>query len=164
MTTAAMHIARTGLDAQDTRMRVISNNLANVNTTGYKRDRAAFETLSYQVITAPGAQSTQETRYATGLNLGTGVRVQSTARIDTQGSLATTGNSLDMALDGDGYFQVQLPGGQLGYTRAGNFSRSPEGLLVTSEGYQVMPGINVPENATAITIGMDGTVLSLIHI
>ncbi|MFL0413191.1 flagellar basal-body rod protein FlgG [uncultured Sphingomonas sp.] len=162
MTTAAMHIARTGLDAQDTRMRVISNNLANVNTTGYKRDRAAFETLSYQVITAPGAQSTQETKYATGLNLGTGVRVQSTARIDTQGSLATTGNSLDMALDGDGYFQVQLPGGQLGYTRAGNFSRSPEGLLVTSEGYQVMPGINVPENATAITIGMDGTVSATI--
>ncbi|WBH15648.1 flagellar basal-body rod protein FlgG [Sphingomonas radiodurans] len=158
MTTAAMHIARTGLDAQDTRMRVISNNLANVSTTGYKRDRAAFETLSYQVITAPGAQSTQETKYATGLNLGTGVRVQGTARIDTQGSLNTTGNSLDMALDGDGLFQVQLPGGQLGYTRAGNFSRSPEGLLITSEGYQVMPGITIPENATAITVGTDGTV------
>ena len=162
MTSAAMHIARTGLDAQDTRMRVISNNLANVNTTGFKRDRAAFETLAYQVVTAPGAQSTQETKYATGLNLGTGVRVQGTARIDTQGSLNTTGNSLDMALDGDGYFQVQLPGGELGYTRAGNFSRSPEGLLVTSEGYQVMPGITVPEGATAITIGTDGTVSATI--
>ena len=162
MTTAAMHIARTGLDAQDTRMRVISNNLANVNTTGYKRDRAAFETLTYQVVTAPGAQSTQETRYATGLNLGTGVRVQGTARIDTQGSLNTTGNSLDLALDGDGYFQVELPGGQLGYTRAGNFSRSPEGLLVTSEGYQVQPGITVPEGASAITIGTDGTVSATI--
>jgi flagellar basal-body rod protein FlgG len=158
MTSAAMHIARTGLDAQDTRMRVISNNLANVNTTGFKRDRAAFETLAYQVVTAPGAPSTSETRYATGLNLGTGVRVQGTARIDTQGSMQTTGNSLDLALDGDGYFQVQLPGGQLGYTRAGNFSRSPEGLLVTSEGYQVQPGITVPEGATAITIGSDGTV------
>jgi flagellar basal-body rod protein FlgG len=158
MTYAAMHIARTGLDAQDMRMRVISNNLANVNTTGFKRDRAAFETLSYQTVTAPGAPSTAETKYATGLNMGTGVRVQGTARIDTQGSLQTTGNSLDLALDGDGYFQVQLPGGQLGYTRAGNFSRSPEGLLITSEGYQVMPGVTVPEGATAITIGMDGTV------
>jgi flagellar basal-body rod protein FlgG len=158
MTSAAMHIARTGLDAQDTRMRVISNNLANVNTTAFKKDRASFETLAYQTVTAPGAQSTSETKYATGLNLGTGVRVQGTARIDTQGSMQNTGNSLDMALDGDGYFQVQMPGGTLGYTRAGNFSRSPEGLLITSEGYQVQPGITIPENATGITIGMDGTV------
>lgn len=162
MSSAAMHIARTGLDAQDMRMRVISNNLANVNTTGYKRDRAAFETLAYQTVTAPGAPSTAETKYATGLNLGTGVRIQGTARIDTQGSMQTTGNSLDLALDGDGYFQVQLPGGTLGYTRAGNFSRSPEGLIVTSEGYQVMPGITVPEGATAITIGTDGTVSATI--
>ncbi|MES2337035.1 MAG: flagellar basal-body rod protein FlgG [Pseudomonadota bacterium] len=158
MGSAALHIARTGIDAQDTRMRVISNNLANVNTTGFKKDRAAFETLAYQVVTAPGAASTAETKYATGLNLGTGVRVQGTARIDTQGSLQTTNNALDMALDGDGYFQVQLPGGQLGYTRAGNFSRSAEGLMVTSEGYQVMPGITVPEGTTQITIGADGTV------
>ncbi|KQM74211.1 MULTISPECIES: flagellar basal-body rod protein FlgG [unclassified Sphingomonas] len=158
MSSSAMHIARTGLDAQDTRMRVISNNLANVNTTGFKKDRAAFETLAYQVVTAPGAQSTSETKYATGLNLGTGVRIQGTARIDTQGSMQTTGNSLDLALDGDGYFQVQMPGGTLGYTRAGNFSRSPEGLMVTSEGYQVMPGITVPEGTTNITIGQDGTV------
>lgn len=158
MSSAAMHIARTGLDAQDMRMRVISNNLANVNTTAYKRDRAAFETLAYQTITAPGSPSTAESKYATGLNLGTGVRIQGTARIDTQGAMQTTGNSLDMALDGDGYFQVQLPGGQLGYTRAGNFSRSAEGLLVTSEGYQVQPGITVPEGATAITVGNDGTV------
>ncbi|MBR0553112.1 flagellar basal-body rod protein FlgG [Stakelama marina] len=158
MSNAAMHIARTGLDAQDMRMRVISNNLANVNTTGFKKDRAAFETLAYQTVTAPGAASTSQSKYATGLNLGTGVRVQGTAHIDTQGSLQTTGNSLDMALDGDGYFQVQMPGGTLGYTRAGNFSRSPEGLLVTSEGYQVMPGITVPEGATSITVGSDGTV------
>ena len=158
MSSAAMHIARTGLDAQDMRMRVISNNLANVNTTGFKRDRAAFEAVAYQVVTAAGAASSSESKYATGLNLGTGVRIQGTARIDTQGSMQTTGNSLDLALDGDGYFQVQMPGGQLGYTRAGNFSRSPEGLLVTSEGYQVMPGITVPEGATNITIGQDGTV------
>lgn len=158
MTTAAMHIARTGLDAQDMRMRVISNNLANVNTTAFKRDRAAFATLGYQVVTTPGAQSTQTTQYATGLNLGTGVRVQGTARMDMQGSLNNTGNSLDLAIDGDGYFQVQMPGGQLGYTRAGNFSRSPEGLLVTSDGYQVMPGITVPQGATSIAIGTDGTI------
>ncbi|GAA4768344.1 flagellar basal-body rod protein FlgG [Stakelama sediminis] len=158
MGSAAMHIARTGLDAQDMRMRVISNNLANVNTTGFKKDRANFETLAYQTVTAPGAPSTSETNYATGLNLGTGVRVQGTSRIDTQGSLQTTNNSLDMALDGDGYFQVQLPGGQLGYTRAGNFTRSADGTLVTSEGYQVMPGITIPEGATSITVGTDGTV------
>jgi flagellar basal-body rod protein FlgG len=153
-----MHIARTGLDAQDMRMRVISNNLANVNTTAFKRDRASFQTLAYQVVTAPGAASTAETKYATGLNLGTGVRVQGTSRIETEGSLQTTGAALDMALDGDGYFQVQMPGGTLGYTRAGNFSRSPEGQLITSEGYQVMPGITVPDGATNITIGTDGTV------
>jgi flagellar basal-body rod protein FlgG len=153
-----MHIARTGLDAQDTRMRVISNNLANVNTTGFKRDRAAFETLAYQVVTAPGAASTSQTQYATGLNMGTGVRVQGTARIETQGSLQTTGNSLDLALDGDGFFQVQMPDGTLAYTRAGNFSRSPQGLLITSEGYQVQPGITIPEGATSITVGTDGTV------
>ncbi len=163
MGSAALHIARTGLDAQDTRMRVISNNLANVNTTGFKKDRAAFETLAYQVVTAPGAASTSETKYATGLNLGTGVRVQGTARIDTQGSLQTTGNSLDLAMDGEGYFQVQLPGGSLGYTRAGNFNRSPEGLLITSEGYRVMPGITVPEGATSITIGADGTVSATVQ-
>ena len=158
MPTSAMHIARTGLDAQDMRMRVISNNLANVNTTGFKRDRAAFETLSYQTVTAAGAASSSESKYATGLSLGTGVKIQGTARIDTQGSSQQTGNSLDLMLDGDGYFQVQMPGGQLGYTRAGNFSRSPEGLMVTSEGYQVQPGITIPEGTTNITIGTDGTV------
>ncbi|MEO5865749.1 MAG: flagellar basal-body rod protein FlgG [Sphingomonas sp.] len=162
MTSAAMHIARTGLDAQDMRMRVISNNLANVNTTAYKKDRAAFETLAYQTITAPGAPSTAESKYATGLNLGTGVRIQGTARIDTEGAMQITGNSLDLALDGDGYFQVQMPGGTLGYTRAGNFSRSGDGLLVTAEGYQVQPGITVPQGATSITIGTDGTVSAIV--
>lgn len=162
MGSAALHIARTGLDAQNMRMRVISNNLANVNTTGFKRDRASFEALAYQVVTAPGAASTAETKYATGVNLGTGVRVQGTARIDTQGAMQTTGNALDMALDGNGFFQVQMPGGQLGYTRAGNFARSSEGMLVTSEGYQVMPGITIPDGATSITVGSDGTVTATI--
>jgi len=158
MPTSALHVARTGLEAQDQRMRVIANNLANVSTTGFKRDRANFATLAYQNARVAGAQSSSETAYANGLNLGTGVSLQSTTRIETQGTLETTDRSYDMALDGDGYFQVQLPGSQLGYTRAGNFSRSAEGLLVTSEGYQVQPGITIPENATAITIGTDGTV------
>ena len=163
MGSSAMHIARTGLDAQDMRMRVVSNNLANVNTTGFKRDRASFQTLAYQVVTAPGAASTSSTQYATGINLGTGVRIQGTSRIETQGSLQTTGNALDMALDGDGFFQIQMPDGTLGYTRAGNFSRSPQGMLITSEGYQVMPGITVPEGATSITVGSDGTVSATVQ-
>ena len=162
MSSAAMHIARTGLDAQDMRMRVISNNLANVNTTGFKKDRASFETLAYQSVTTAGASSTAESKYATGLNLGTGVKVQGTAKIDTAGAMQVTGNSLDMALDGDGFFPVKMPGGTTGYTRAGNFSRSADGLLVTSEGYEVQPGVTVPQGATAITVGTDGTVSATI--
>ena len=158
MPVSALQVARTGLEAQDSRMRVIANNLANVGTTGFKKDRANFATLAYQDARVAGQRSSGETTYATGLNLGTGVRIQGTARIETQGSLQTTGNGLDMALDGNGYFQVQMPGGSLGYTRAGNFSRSPEGQLITSEGYQVMPGVTIPEGAISVTVGSDGTV------
>lgn len=158
MPSSALQVARTGLEAQDTRMRVIANNLANVSTTAFKRDRANFATLAYQDARVAGAQSSNETTYATGLNLGTGVGVQSTSRMETQGSLQTTGNTFDLALDGDGYFQVSLPGGRLGYTRAGNFTRSSEGLLVTSQGYAVQPPITVPEGATAISVSEDGSV------
>jgi flagellar basal-body rod protein FlgG len=158
MPTSALHVARTGLDAQDQRMRVIANNLANVGTTGYKRDRANFSTLAYQDARVAGQQSSSETQYATGLNFGTGVGVQSTTRIETQGTLQQTDNALDLALDGSGYFQVQLPGGQLGYTRAGNFSRSADGNLVTAQGYQVLPAIQLPEGATQITVSSDGIV------
>src|SRR5690606_18139915 len=143
MSIGALHVARTGLDAQSFRMQVIANNLANVNTTGFKRDRASFETLSYQMMTQPGAPSTAENRYATGLNLGTGVALGGTARIDTQGTFSTTGNGLDVAIDGAGYFQVQMPDGRIGYTRAGNFGRSPEGVLVTSDGKPVQPQIQI---------------------
>jgi flagellar basal-body rod protein FlgG len=162
MPTSALQVARTGLEAQDARMRVIANNLANVGTTGYKRDRANFATLAYQDARVAGQQSSSETSYATGLNLGTGVAVQSTTRMETQGSLATTDNALDVALDGDGYFQIQLPGGELGYTRAGNFSRSPEGQLVTAQGYVVQPSITIPEGASSITISPDGTVSAMV--
>lgn len=158
MPTSALHVARTGLEAQDLRMQVISNNLANIGTTGFKKDRANFATLAYQDARVAGQQSSAESAYALGLNVGTGVAVQGTSRIDRQGALQTTGNALDMALDGDGYFQVQIPGGQTAYTRAGNFSRSPEGLLVTAQGYAVQPQISVPEGASAITVGPDGTV------
>lgn len=158
MPSSALQVARTGLEAQDTRMRVISNNLANVSTTAFKRDRANFATLAYQDARVAGAQSSTETAYATGLNLGTGVAIQSTTRNESQGTLQTTGNAFDLALDGDGYFQVALPGGQLAYTRAGNFSRTAEGQLVTSQGYAVQPPITVPEGATSITVSDDGTV------
>ena len=158
MPSSALHVARTGLEAQDQRMRVIANNLANVGTTGFKRDRANFATLAYQDARVAGQQSSAETAYATGLNLGTGVGIQSTSRIDTQGTLQTTGNALDLALDGDGFFQVQMPGGQLAYTRAGNFTRSADGQLVTAQSYPLQPAITVPEGASAITIAADGTV------
>lgn len=161
MPTAALNVARTGLEAQDTRMRVIANNLANVGTTGYKRDRASFATLSYQDARVAGQQSSGSTAYAIGMNLGTGVSIQGTARIDTQGTLNTTGNSLDLALDGDGYFAVLMPSGQTGYTRAGNFSRSAEGTLVTAQGYPLQPAITVPEGAGSITIAPDGTVSAM---
>ena len=147
MPVSALQVARTGLEAQDARMRVIANNLANVGTTGFKKDRANFATLAYQDARVAGQRSSGETAYATGLNLGTGVAVQSTSQIVTQGAMQTTNNALDMALDGDGYFQVEMPGGQLGYTRAGNFARSAEGQLVTPQGYAVQPAITIPDGA-----------------
>ena len=158
MTIGALHVARTGLDAQSFKMQVIANNLANVNTTGFKRDRANFETLSYQMMTQPGATASADNRYATGLNLGTGVQLAGTSRIDTQGTFATTGNALDMAIDGAGFFQVQLPDGRTGYTRAGNFERAEDGTIVTSDGKPLIPQIQVPEDATALSVGSDGTV------
>lgn len=162
MPTNALHVARTGLEAQDARMRVIANNLANVGTTGFKRDRANFATLAYQNARTAGQQSSGETAFATGLNLGTGVAVQSTSQIMTQGSLETTSNAYDVALDGDGYFQVSMPGEKIGYTRAGNFSLSAEGQLVTQQGYAVQPAITVPAGTSAVSIAPDGTVSATI--
>jgi len=158
MANAALHVARTGLDAQNTRMRVIANNLANVNTTGFKRDRATFETLAYQAITAPGAPSSAETKYAVGLSLGSGVQMTGTARIDTQGSFTTTSNALDLAIEGAGFLQVKLADGRTGYTRAGDLSLAADGTLVTSAGLSIEPAIQIPDGAQAITIAPDGTV------
>jgi flagellar basal-body rod protein FlgG len=157
MSNAALHVARTGLDAQNTKMRVIANNLANVNTTGFKRDRADFETLAYQQLIAAGANSDSENKFATGLNLGSGVALQGTSKIDTQGTLQATGNSLDMAIEGAGYFQLQRPDGSIAYTRAGNFSVTAEGTVVSSDGLPLIPQITIPEGATGISVGNDGT-------
>lgn len=161
MTNAALHVARTGLDAQAARMRVIANNLANVNTTGFKRDRAQFETLAYQTMTAAGAASSGETQYATGMALGSGVQMTGTARLNSQGALSTTDNPFDLAIEGDGFFQVQMPDGRTGYTRAGNFNLSADGSIVTPEGYALQPQIQVPEGAASVTIGADGTVSAM---
>ncbi|AUW57946.1 flagellar basal-body rod protein FlgG [Sphingobium sp. SCG-1] len=158
MSNAALHVARTGLDAQNTKMRVIANNLANVNTTGFKRDRADFETLAYQQMIAAGSASDSENKYATGLSLGSGVALTGTSKIDTQGTLNTTGNTLDMAIEGAGYFQLQKPDGTIAYSRAGNFSLTAEGTVVSAEGLPLIPQIQVPQGATAVSIGNDGTV------
>jgi flagellar basal-body rod protein FlgG len=158
MTVAALQVARTGLDAQQERMQVIANNIANVNTTGFKRDRANFETLAYQYATAPGATSSGDDKYTQGLALGGGVTMAGTSRSDTQGSLNQTGNSLDVAIQGAGFFQIQQPDGTIAYTRDGNFSLSAEGQVVTQDGRAVLPNIQVPNGATSITIGADGTV------
>ncbi len=158
MSTNALQVARTGLDAQDVKMRVIANNLANVNTLGFKKDRANFETLAYQQIVAAGSQADSQNKLAVGLNLGSGVQLTGTERIDTQGTLQTTGNSLDMAIEGDGYFQLQQPDGTIAYTRAGNFKVNAEGTVVNPDGLPLIPQIVVPEGTTALTIGNDGTV------
>jgi len=162
MSNQALQVARSGLDAQNRRMQVIANNLANVNTTGFKRDRASFETLAYQQIIAAGTSSSAENKYATGLNLGTGVQMTGTERMNTQGSISTTGNSLDLAIEGSGFFQVQMPDGRTAYTRAGNFSLSPEGTIVTGDGMPLQPQIQVPQGATSISIGADGTVTAIV--
>ncbi|ADJ29051.1 flagellar basal-body rod protein FlgG [Nitrosococcus watsonii] len=154
----ALWIAKTGLDAQQTRMATISNNLANVNTTGFKRDRAVFEDLLYQTVRQPGAQSSQNTLLPSGLMLGTGVRTVATEKLFTQGGLTQTGNSLDMAIQGRGFFQVLMPDGSLAYTRDGTFQIDANGQLVTSSGYPVQPGITIPQSALSVTVGSDGIV------
>jgi flagellar basal-body rod protein FlgG len=154
----ALWAAKTGLDAQQTRMSVTSNNLANVNTTGYKKSRAVFEDLLYQNVRQVGGSTSQDTVAPTGLSLGTGVRVVATEKQYTQGNMQTTGASLDVAVNGRGFFQVLLPDGTMGYTRDGNFEVNPQGELVTSSGYRVQPGITIPDGVQTITIGKDGVV------
>ena len=156
--TQALWIAKTGLDAQQTRMAVISNNLANTNTTGFKRDRASFEDLLYQTVRQPGGASSEQTQLPSGLSTGTGVRVVSTAKEFAQGSLDQTGGALDVAINGRGFFEVLLPDGSSAYTRDGSFQINAQGELVTNAGYPVQPGLQLPEGAQSVTIGSDGTV------
>lgn len=154
----SLWIAKTGLDAQQTNLDVISHNLANVSTNGFKRQRAVFEDLLYQNLRQPGAQSTQQTQIPSGLQLGVGVRTISTEHIHTQGSLQRTENPLDIAINGQGFFQIQMPDGTLAYTRDGAFQRDSTGQLVTSSGYPVSPAITIPADAISITISRDGIV------
>lgn len=156
--TTVLQIARSGLDALDQKMRVISNNLANVNTTGFKRDRASFETLMYQSERLPGAPSAADAQYATAMGTGTGVRVAGTERVHTQGALQQTGNALDTGIEGAGFFQITLPDGRTAYTRDGAFKLNAEGQLVTGSGARLTPEITIPDGATAITIAPNGTV------
>jgi flagellar basal-body rod protein FlgG len=154
----SLWIAKTGLDAQQTQLDVISNNLANVNTAGFKRSRAVFEDLLHQTLRQPGAQSSQQTQLPTGLQLGTGVRPVASERVFTQGNLQQTGNTFDVAINGQGFFQVSLPDGTTAYTRDGSFHLDAQGQLVTSSGYSVSPAITIPANAQTVTVGRDGTV------
>jgi len=154
----ALWVAKTGLDAQQTRMSVVSNNLANTNTTGFKQDRASFEDLLYQQVRQPGGSSSAQTQLPTGLQLGTGVRVVATAKNFEQGNQQQTGRALDVMVNGRGFFEVMMPDGTSAYTRDGTFQINAQGELVTNTGYPVQPGIQIPEGAQTLSIGSDGTI------
>lgn len=155
---SSLWIAKTGLDAQQTRMDVVSNNLANTNTTGFKRARAEFEDLTYQNRGQAGAQTTEQTQSPTGFMMGTGVRVVGTQKMFDQGGSQQTDNPLDVRIDGRGFLQVTLPDGTVGYSRDGSLKRDQDGQITTNDGYPLEPSITIPANASAITIGKDGTV------
>ena len=154
----SLYIAKTGLEAQQTNLDVVTNNLANVSTNGFKKSRAVFEDLLYQNVRQPGAQSSQQTQLPSGLQIGTGVRAVATERIHTQGNPQQTGNSKDVMINGSGFFQVLMPDGTTAYTRDGSFQTDNNGQLVTSSGYVLQPPITVPSNALTMTVGRDGTV------
>ncbi len=154
----SLWISKTGLESQQTNMDVISNNLANVSTNGFKRTRAVFEDLMYQTLRQPGAQVGAANQLPSGLQVGTGVRTVATERIHTQGNMNNTGSSMDVAIQGKGFFQVELPDGTLAYTRDGALQVDQNGQLVTAGGYTIQPPINIPDNALSLTIARDGTV------
>ena len=154
----ALWIAKTGLEGQQNRLSVVSNNLANVNTTGYKRSRAIFEDLLYQNLRQAGGQTSEDTELPAGLALGTGVRTVATQKLHTQGNFVQTNNTFDLAIQGKGFFQILKPNGDMGYSRNGEFQVNSAGQLVNSSGYRVQPDIIIPENSLSITIGSDGIV------
>ena len=154
----SLWIAKTGMESQQTQLDVISNNLANVSTNGFKRSRAVFEDLLYQTLRQPGAQSSQQTQIPSGLQIGTGSRPVATARNFGQGSLQQTGNSLDLAINGQGFFQIQMPDGTTAYSRDGSFQLDSTGQIVTPNGFPLQPSITIPANTVSISVGQDGTV------
>lgn len=154
----SLSIAKTGLDAQQTQLDVVANNLANVGTTGFKRSRAVFEDLMYQNLRQSGGQTSDQTRMPSGLQVGTGVRVVASERIHTQGNPTKTDNPKDVVINGNGFFQVLMPNGTTAYTRDGSFQTDPNGQLVTASGYPVQPAITLPQGTTSMTIASDGTV------
>ena len=155
----ALRTAATGMAAQSMNVEVISNNIANMNTVGFKKQRAEFQDLLYQTLEMPGAQSSdQGTIVPTGVQIGAGVKAGSVYRITTQGSMTRTDNDYDLAIDGRGFFQVLMPSGETAYTRAGNLSVNDQGQLVTEDGYQIQPGITIPNDATAVSISKSGQV------
>lgn len=157
----ALWVSKTGLEAQDKTIANIANNLANVNTTGFKKGRAVFEDLIYQNLRQAGAQATQSTEIPTGINMGTGVRMAATQKVFTQGSIQNTQNSLDVAIQGRGFMQVLLPDGTQAYTRDGTLQIDSQGQIVTADGYVIQPPITIPEQMISLTIGTDGTVSAL---
>ena len=154
----SLWISKTGMEAQQTQLDTISNNLANVSTNGYKRSHAVFEDLMYQNLRQAGANSSEQTQLPTGLQVGLGTRAVATSRNFSQGNLQQSSNALDVAVRGNGFFEIQMPDGTLGFTRDGAFQVSAQGQLVTSNGYAVQPGITIPAAAQNVTIGNDGTV------
>jgi flagellar basal-body rod protein FlgG len=154
----SLWISKTGMEAQQTQLDVVSHNLANVGTNGFKRSHAVFEDLMYQTLRQTGANSSEQTQLPTGLQVGLGVRTVATSRQFSQGNLQQSGNSLDLAVKGNGFFQIQMPDGTSAYTRDGSFQVSSTGQVVTSSGYTVQPGITIPATAQSITVGADGTV------
>ena len=154
----SLWISKTGMEAQQTQLDTISNNLANVGTNGYKRSHAVFEDLIYQNLRQSGAASSGQTQLPTGLQVGLGVRSVATSRNFSQGNLQQTGNNLDVAIKGQGFFQIQMPDGTTAYTRDGTFQRDANGQLVTNSGFVVQPGITIPAAAQSITIAADGIV------
>lgn len=154
----ALHVATTGMSAQDTNLKVISNNLANVSTVGFKKDRAVFEDLLYQVRRQPGADSGADSQLPSGLQIGSGVRTVATQKMFSVGDFQITDNGFDVAINGDGFLQIVLPDGEIAYTRNGQLGIDGENRLVTSEGFLVEPAITLPSEVTSFTIGNDGTV------
>ena len=155
---SALWVSKSGLSAQNTRLTTISNNLANVSTNGFKRDRAAFQDLLYQIDRQPGGQSSQNTELPSGLQLGTGVRVVATQKQFTEGNIEITEQALDVAVNGRGFFQVLNPDGSISYTRDGQFQLNNAGQLVNAQGLTIEPAITIPDGTQTITIGMDGVV------